>query len=203
MSREVFEIILGMDLKNIETQLALQCAPLITGLKISNLLIVPADNEKIVWEILRRSGICCYCMLRTGEKSTFLLFRKNQLEAFLAEPEIREFLRKEGYEKFGLGEILRRFQIRYQTYMAGRKQFPHEMGLLLGYPLEDVAGFMENNGKNFLYSGYWKVYENQAEKMFLFGKFERAKETLIQLISEGIRMRDIIERYSEKQLAAM
>lgn len=36
MSREIFEIVQGMDLKNIETQLALQCAPLITGLKISN-----------------------------------------------------------------------------------------------------------------------------------------------------------------------
>ena len=35
MSREIFEIVQGMDLKNIETQLALQCAPLITGLKIS------------------------------------------------------------------------------------------------------------------------------------------------------------------------
>ncbi len=34
------------------------------------------------------------------------------------------------------------------------KQFPHEMGLLLGYPVEDVVGFMENNGKNYLYSGY-------------------------------------------------
>ena len=30
MSREIFEIVQGMDLKNIETQLALQCAPLIT-----------------------------------------------------------------------------------------------------------------------------------------------------------------------------
>ena len=32
MSREIFEIVQGMDLKNIETQLALQCAPLILSL---------------------------------------------------------------------------------------------------------------------------------------------------------------------------
>lgn len=39
MSREIFELVREMDLKNIEIQLALQCAPLITGLKVSNLLI--------------------------------------------------------------------------------------------------------------------------------------------------------------------
>ena len=43
-----------MDLKNIETQLALQCAPLLTGIKVSNLLIVPLSNEKMVRGLLRK-----------------------------------------------------------------------------------------------------------------------------------------------------
>lgn len=38
MSQEIFELVKGMDFKKIETQLALQCAPLIMGLKVSNLL---------------------------------------------------------------------------------------------------------------------------------------------------------------------
>lgn len=33
MSQEIFELVKGMDFKKIETQLALQCAPLIMGLK--------------------------------------------------------------------------------------------------------------------------------------------------------------------------
>lgn len=199
MSQEVFEMVLGMDKKSIETQLALQCAPLITGLKIANLLIVSAQNEKMVFEMLRRSGICCYCMIRTSEKSTFLLFRKEQLEEVLSDRENREFLKQEGYQGLEIGKTLRRFQLRYQAYMAGEKQFPHEMGLLLGYPLEDVVGFMEHRGKNFLYSGYWKVYAKKSEKMFLFQKFEHAKETLIQLVAEGICMEDIIRQYSGNQ----
>ena len=48
--------------------------------------------------------------------------------------------------------------MRYRAYMNGSKIFPHEMGLLLGYPVEDVTGFMVHGGKNSLYSGYWKVY---------------------------------------------
>ena len=40
MSQEIFELVKGMDFKKIETQLALQCAPLIMGLKVSNLFII-------------------------------------------------------------------------------------------------------------------------------------------------------------------
>lgn len=48
MSQEVFELVQGMDLKSIETQIALQCAPLISGLKVSNLLIISAEDEALV-----------------------------------------------------------------------------------------------------------------------------------------------------------
>lgn len=47
MSQEIYEIVKGMDLENIETQLALQCAPLITGLKVSNLLIISKVMRKL------------------------------------------------------------------------------------------------------------------------------------------------------------
>lgn len=196
MSREIFEIVREMDLRDIEIQLALQCAPLITGLKVSNLLIVSAENERQVREIIGKSGISYYKMLQTEEKVTFLLFRRKQLEEFLCRKEIRRFFQKEGYSVFQFGKILRTFQMKYETYMRERGAFPHEMGLLLGYPLEDVKGFMENEGKYFLYAGYWKVYENMTEKMRLFRKFEVAKETLISLVYNGVHMEEIMMNYA-------
>lgn len=57
---------------------------------------------------------------------------------------------------------------------------------------------MENEGKNFLYSGYWKVYADVQEKIKLFQKFETAKETVIQLLSYGVGIRDIIDIYNEE-----
>ena len=178
MSQEIYEIVKGMDLENIETQLALQCAPLITGLKVSNLLIIPKGNEEVVKRILNRTGISFYRLIQTRTKTTFLLFRRNELEEFLSD------------------ENVRKFSLRYEAYMQGDKSFPHEMGLLLGYPVEDVVGFVENNGKNFLYSGYWKVYENQKAKVKLFDKFKVAEETLIHLLSNGLSMSDIIDIYA-------
>ena len=82
--------------------------------------------------------------------------------------------------------------------MSAGGRFPHEMGLLLGYPAEDVKGFVENEGKNFLYSGYWKVYADVEEKRRLFQKFENAKETVIQLLSYGVGIQDILDIYKDE-----
>lgn len=198
MSQEVFELVQGMDLKSIETQIALQCAPLISGLKISNLLIISAEDEALVRVILRRSGISFFRLLRTGEKVTFLLFRKNPLEAYLKQQEVEAMLAEAGYAELSLGNILSTFQKRYAHYMSAGGRFPHEMGLLLGYPAEDVKGFVENEGKNFLYSGYWKVYADVEEKRRLFQKFENAKETVIQLLSYGVGIQDILDIYKDE-----
>ena len=105
MSQEVFELVQGMDLKSIETQIALQCAPLISGLKVSNLLIISAEDEALVRVILRRSGISFFRLLRTGEKVTFLLFRKNPLEAYLKQQEVETMLVEAGYAELSLGNI--------------------------------------------------------------------------------------------------
>ena len=45
MSQETWEILCGMKTDDVELQLALQCAPLITGLKISNLLTILSGRE--------------------------------------------------------------------------------------------------------------------------------------------------------------
>ena len=196
MSQEIYEIVKGMDLENIETQLALQCAPLITGLKVSNLLIIPKGNEEVVKRILNRTGISYYRLIQTRTKTTFLLFRRNELEEFLSDENVKNVFIRAGYKSLQIGKILRTFSLRYEAYMQGDKSFPHEMGLLLGYPVEDVVGFVENNGKNFLYSGYWKVYENQKAKVKLLDKFKVAEETLIHLLSNGLSMSDIIDIYA-------
>ena len=55
MSQEIFEIVKQMNLDNLEVQIALQCAPLISGLRFSNLFNV--NNEQRSEE--RRVGKEC------------------------------------------------------------------------------------------------------------------------------------------------
>lgn len=196
MSYEMLELFRHMDFNDTETQLALQCAPLLTGLKLSNLFIISLANEQNFLEYLDRVvhnvDIEAYRLLDHQGKCIYLLYRRAALESFLAKEDVRDFFAKEGYMDFTLDGMLIGFRFRYQKHRLCGGEFPHEMGLLLGYPLEDVVGFVKNEGENFLCSGYWKVYANPAEKLTLFRKFQRAEERLLIMLSKGISIKDVI-----------
>ena len=58
-------------------------------------------------------------------------------------------------------------QDRPASTLSGSCAFPHEIGLFLGYPFEDVMGFIENKGENYLCSGCWKVYSCEQDARVL------------------------------------
>lgn len=198
LSRELVEIVGKMDSQRIENQLVLQCAPLIVGLKMSNLFIIQNKHISKVYRLLKESRISYYVLHITEEMSTIFLYDRKKLEAFLAKRQIRLFFRKAGYCEFDLQRVLFTFRRHYRLYWAGRREFPHELGLLLGYPIEDVDGFIRNKGKNPLYTGYWKVYKDAPGKKELFRMYELAKETLVQLVYNGISIAEIIDTYSSE-----
>lgn len=98
MCQEVFQIAMSMDLKSVEMQLALQCAPLITGARISNMLMIDSADESAMRVILRASGISHFRLAARNEKTAFLLFRRSLLEAYLNNSEALDILKKAGYE---------------------------------------------------------------------------------------------------------
>ena len=70
--------------------------------------------------------------------------------------------------------------------MEGRREFPHEIGLLLGYPAADVEGFIENKGQDSLYSGYWKVYDDVEHAKRLFDAYNKCRDRLLKAVAEGV-----------------
>lgn len=196
MSQEAFLMIQSMDMKYIGNQLVLQCAPVISGWKISNLLKISSENEELLISILRGTGLSYYKIFEHNLEGFFFIYRKELLEAYLNGKEARLLLKQEGYEEFALEKVFDRFQSRYAEYMERKEEFPHEIGILLGYPIEDVNGFIKNKGKNSLYTGYWKVYEQSEKKQRLFRQFDEAKEAMIYLIGNGVDIREIIDIYS-------
>ena len=81
-----------MNLKNIEVQLACQCAPVITGLKASNLLITDTKNIRVLHRILSSSDISYFILFSDKEKTVLFLFHKYRLESFLKQENIRRLL---------------------------------------------------------------------------------------------------------------
>lgn len=198
MSQEVSMIMKQMDQTSIEMNLISQCAPLLAGLKTSNLFMIA--NEQVVKSIalLKQSGISYYFLMKGARKSTFLLYRNDLMSEYLQDSKVQEYLMAAGYQDMRLISMLSVLQKRYQAYRRGQSQvFPHELGIFLGYPLEDILGFIEDGGKNPLYTGYWKVYDHLSVKIRMFQAYEDAKETMIQLLYYGAGFMDVIESYAK------
>ena len=194
MSQETLNIVQGTDWKDIEMQIAFHCAPLIADLKLSNLLMLQNKDLDRTTSILKRAGISYFVVAATNGKAAVLLFDRERLEVYLRQEDVWKIFQDMGYQDDSMGKILYAFRLRYEGYLTQNWEFPHEMGLLLGYPVEDVEGFISNEGENCLYIGYWKVYENLSEKMLLFHEFEKARDALIYLLSSGLGIVEIIQK---------
>ena len=67
------------------------------------------------------------------------LYRAGWLRSILTEPSVRAFLERTGYEADqDCQGLLRQLSAR----LCLERDFPHEIGVFLGYPLEDVVGFI-------------------------------------------------------------
>ena len=77
--------------------------------------------------------------------------------------------------------------------------FPHEIGLFLGYPLEDVIGFCRHKGEGCKLCGYWKVYGDVESARKSFALFDRCRELLFSHLLSGAPLQELV---GEQPLAA-
>lgn len=64
--------------------------------------------------------------------------------------------------------------------------FPHEIGLFLGYPPEDVNGFIKNKASGFKCVGCWKVYGDEKVAKNLFIKYKKCTEAYCNQYAKGV-----------------
>ena len=62
--------------------------------------------------------------------------------------------------------------------------FPHEIGLFLSYPPEDVKGFLEHRPCKCV--GCWKVYENEEAAKKTFAKYKACTRVYCRQLASGI-----------------
>lgn len=151
-------------------------APTLAGLKTGNLFPCSFSDRgelltqlRLVNRVLVPRGLRLL-PLRLGEGRALLyLFRPARLSEDLAEGEAGRILDRAGYRDRAWIPCLRELKRRLQS----GEDFPHEIGLFLGYPPEDVRGFMEHRGRNCKCSGCWKVYGDEESARRRFADFRR------------------------------
>ena len=151
------------------------CAPTLANLKTGSLFVCPITDRPSFFSSLRSlnellvpKGLRALPLRIREHSSLVYLYRPSKLKKDLEDPAAIKILQDHGYSCYGkcLPKLIER--------VRASEEFPHEIGLFLGYPPEDVQGFLDHRPCKC--SGCWKVYgdENKAKKTFdLYKKCER------------------------------
>lgn len=181
----------------LEQQIAYQCAPVLLDIKPANLLIIDNTDWEDVKKIFWKTDIEMEKLEMRKKKIMVFLYRREELQEYLFSSQIRYFLKQNGYLSKSLEGMIAYLKRKYMLYQTKNIEFPHEVGVFLGYPLDDVKGFMENKGKNYLLSGYWKVYNKEFHQDKLFHYYNEGRMLLWKLLKDGITLRQILENKKE------
>ncbi len=156
-----------------------QCAPVIARVKIANLLIVRRSLLKDAFALIAHFDLTGRLLYFSEEKAYILVYDKDAIASLLEDRNTSLFFQKQGYKNLYLHDILFELSNRYKAYMEHSASFPHELGVLLGYPLNDVISYISHNGKDFLLTGYWKVYSNVASAKETFRLYDDVTEKML------------------------
>lgn len=177
--------------RTFEGVLVRQCAPTLAGIKPGSIFCfnhcpLEISRQKVCqWnERLTPFGLKVQILLERPNSGSAIVYvyRRSHLEQLLADYACREFLRDVGYTGMDLDGLL----VQLACRLKAQPEFPHEIGIFLGYPLRDVIGFIENRGRNFTCCGFWKSYGDPAEMQVYFACYRRCIQTYVAMFEQGI-----------------
>lgn len=185
-----------MTCEKFESVVGYHCSPVLMGLKPSNLVSFSKEKAPMIptlaavyTEKLKKEGIRMEIICGCRKHYLVLVYRPEMLEEYLSCKKARRILKKDGYPENGsLQELLQFMKQRFET----GNDFPHEIGLFLGYPLEDVEGFQKHKGNGCKMCGYWKVYGDVEAARRTFAQFDRCREFIHGRIQAGYTISQVL-----------
>lgn len=194
------------------------CAPTLCGIKPGNVFFIKKrDFSKSDFESWKKmfssDGFSCECFSfkLTEDYFAVLVCNSAWIKKILSEPEVRSYLSEKSYACSDAESFVQSFKRRLHAPQENnlvnshaqpraKKVFPHEIGVVLGYPLEDVIAFEKHCGKDCQYCGSWKTYSNveytkkcqcnYKKCSFMCEKMYQAGYTLFQIVDEYKKMND-------------
>lgn len=174
------------------------CMPTLFKVKPSSLITfhkryIQSENDfyKSLETEVKKFG-CNYELLYIDEAMYYVLvYYEPLLNEVLNRLSNNSILKSNGYLQNEIHYNIHNFKLRFYRYMTKSiLEFPHEVGIFLGYPILDVEDYIKNNGENYVLCGYWKVYHNANEAGETFRQFKELRDMAINLFYSG---RDLCE----------
>lgn len=182
----------------LEEAMIIHCAPTLAGVKSAGLFrFPPGEPEQFARQFkawrgrLGRWGLSLLALKRCRRTGSYLLYlyRNSALDRELGEPRVRSYLAGLGYFAGGsCRDLLRQLAGR----LCFQEEFPHEIGLFLGYPLEDVVGFIQNKGRGYVCCGLWKSYGDPGAARRYFERCRACTVAYKRRYAAGIPLEQMI-----------
>lgn len=158
-----------------------QCSPTLAGVKTGNIFMIPfetklklKDELRVLNKKFQLKGLRIIPLNFKCNRVLLYIYRPQQLKKDLANDKAKLLLKEYGY----ISDIPEINIVKLIDKFKTQKKFPHEIGLFLGYPPEDVKGFIENNAKNFKCNGCWKVYGDEKNACKTFECYKNCTKSL-------------------------
>lgn len=162
-----------------EEQLIKHCSPTLAGIKTGNMFVsVYSDINEMRDDIrhwnnrLTKKGLRILPLRFQNNRALVYVFRPRKLICDLQDKTACRLLRQCGYGTKKPEHCIKHLMKRIDAYV----EFPHEIGLFLGYPPEDVCGFIENKAQNCKCVGCWKVYGDVERAQRTFTKYKKCTD---------------------------
>ncbi len=164
------------------------CSPTLAGIKTGSLFSAPVKNKSQAIDMLRgwnrklsKKGIVFLPLKYRQNTVLVYAYRPSLLYKYFENKNVSEILSSFGYADMRLPQRI--------SFLIDRlkkdDEFPHEIGLFLGYPPEDVLGFIKNGAANCKRLGCWKVYGDEESALKTFKKYEKCTEIYSKLWNKG------------------
>lgn len=179
--------------RTLDRKIVRHCAPTLVGVKPASLFTCPAPYCAIdEWfeacsHKLAPLGVSMEALSRRKQATLVLVCRTKLVERTLAHEQTACYLSSLGYELSSCEACLASLRARFarsQGSPCAGSSFPHEIGLLLGYPFDDVMGFIDGT-RPCVACGPWKAYGNAQQACERFELFRSCTRQLTERFDAG------------------
>lgn len=171
-----------------EEMILKHCAPTLARIKTANLFSCSVKSRAELTESLRKynrqfvkKGLRILPLSYKDGRALIYIYRPQLLSRDLSHSYARKLLEDLGYfpqsPELSVVKLINRFR--------EKGEFPHEIGFFLGYPPEDVKGFIECGPRCYKCKGCWKVYSDEEKALRLFEKYRHCTLVYCSKWSEG------------------
>ncbi len=170
-----------------EEMIVRHCSPTLAGLKAGSLFSCRYEEEERLKAEIRRQnrklvqkGLRMLPLKMQEGLALIYLYRPALLAEDLGKKAADALLRERGYGE----QRSERCVLHLMSRLAREREFPHEIGLFLGYPPEDVRGFIENK-EAYKCVGNWKVYGDAEAARKRFAQYKKCTDTYCARLAQG------------------